>query len=240
MGSSKQSFVEADLAETIKMCLGSVATPPLLSADENKKLGQLHSALIPFVVIRHRSREETDAGSLFIQSMASDAVQVFPLLIGGFKKSIALSFRGILESALRYIYYIDHPIEYRKLVCAPFDYMKWSDLLDYASSHPDLLPYLANHDAIAEAKGMYSTLSKYVHGQSPDYSDINSYIVDYKYTPELLEWVLPLARSVAQSTVYLLLALSTRMLEKAPGEERRAVLGVLDATQKGALSRLRD
>jgi hypothetical protein len=117
------------------------------------------------VLWRFRLKRIPEHGQVFIEEIASDAVQILPQLATGFVKPFKLLARGFVENTLRHIYFIDHRIEFEKMNRLPKWYVSVEELFDYALDHPLLRDAEKQFDAINRMKMLYTDLSAAVHGR---------------------------------------------------------------------------
>ena len=105
-------------------------------------------------------------GKVFIEEIASDALQILPQALMGYGKTAKLLTRGIIENTLRHLYFSDHPIEFARMNRESKWYLSMESLFEYPKIHPAFLDTERKFDAINRLSTLYSDLSAGVHGRS--------------------------------------------------------------------------
>jgi hypothetical protein len=126
----------------------------------------IHANTYSLILWRFRVRGVPNHGQVFLEEIASDALQVLPQVMAGFSKTAKLLIRGVVENALRHIYFSDHPIEFQRMNREGKWYITIEQLCDYAKTHPAFLTVEKKFDAINQLSSIYSELSAGVHGRA--------------------------------------------------------------------------
>ena len=109
-------------------------------------------------------RETCAHGQVFIDELASDALQILPQVLSGYNKSSKLLTRGMIENVVKHVYFCDHPVEFARMHLPKKWYITVSELFDYMKHHPAFDDTRDKFDAVANLAGIYSELSEFVHG----------------------------------------------------------------------------
>src|SRR6516162_9617083 len=72
----------------------------------------IHENTYSLILWRFRLRNLPEHARVFIEEIASDALQILPQVLMGYSKTAKLLIRGIAENTLRHLYFADHPIEF--------------------------------------------------------------------------------------------------------------------------------
>src|ERR1700674_4341730 len=115
MAKRSHPSVATDLAAVLAYLKerGIVPATPQPTLLENAK--KIHRATYSLVLWRFRLRGLPDRGKVFIEEIASDALQILPQCLMGYGKTTKLLTRGIVENVLRHLYFSDHAIEFHKM-----------------------------------------------------------------------------------------------------------------------------
>jgi hypothetical protein len=127
---------------------------------------KIHGYTYSLILWRFRLRGLPDHGRVFIEEIASDALQILPQVLLGYSKTAKLLVRGIAENTLRHIYFSDHPIEFLRMNREGKWYLTIDQLCEYAKTHPAFWKIERKFDAINQISSLYSQLSAGVHGRA--------------------------------------------------------------------------
>jgi len=127
---------------------------------------QIHSLTYSLILWRFRLRRLPEHSKVFVEEIASDAIQILPQVLMGYGKTAKLLIRGIIENAFRHIYFSDHPIEYERMNREKRWFLTFDNLCEYTKAHPYYLKTEPQFDAIAQLTSLYSDLSAGVHGRT--------------------------------------------------------------------------
>ena len=127
---------------------------------------RIHRATHSLILWRFRLNGLTEHRRVFIEEIASDALQILPQALMGYGKTVKLLTRGIIENTLRHIYFSDHPIEFARMNRELKWYLPMEDLFHYPKIHPTILKLEDQFDAINRLSTLYSELSAGVHGRT--------------------------------------------------------------------------
>ena len=138
------------------------ASPSPVLLDHAKKI---HRATFSLILWRFRLRGLPDRGKVFVEEIASDALQILPQCLMGYGKTTKLLTRGIIENVLRHLYFSDHPVEFERMNREQKWFITMTELLAYALAHPVFLKTEPRFDAINRISSLYSDLSAGIHGR---------------------------------------------------------------------------
>jgi hypothetical protein len=105
-------------------------------------------------------------GKVFLEEIASDALQILLQILMGYSKTAKLLTRGIIENTLRHIYFIDHPIEFQRMNRERKWYLTIEALIEYGKAHPIFIDTEPKFDAFNQISSLYSDLSAGIHGRT--------------------------------------------------------------------------
>jgi hypothetical protein len=123
------------------------------------------------LAIWSRQLEEADEGNPalpFIREMQAQGQNASALASLSLYKAAAASVRGLVETALYYVYFRVHPAELATLLRDPSYYPDKKFLLSYLKTHiPNFTARQEVLGLISELEPWYSDISAVVHGQVP-------------------------------------------------------------------------
>lgn len=126
----------------------------------------IHKYTYSLILWRFRLEGIPDGGRVFLDELASDAIQVLPQVLAGYNKTAGLLIRGIIENTLRHIYFSDHPVEFARLNRDRKWYLPTEQLFEYARNHFDFFVTETRFDALSQLSSLYSELSGIVHART--------------------------------------------------------------------------
>src|SRR6266851_3315275 len=110
---------------------------------------KLHRATYSLILWRFRLKNLPEHGQVFIEEIASDALQILPQALMGYGKTTKLLARGVIENTLRHLYFTDHPVEFARMNREKKWYLSIEDLIEYLLSHPTFIETEPKFDAVA-------------------------------------------------------------------------------------------
>lgn len=200
-----------------------------------------HKAVYSLVFWRFRLRRIPIHGSVFLDELASDALQVLPQSLMGYNKAANLLIRGVIENALRHIYFSDHPVEFARLNNTKKWYVSIEDLFEYLHNHPLFIETRQSFDAPANLKSCYSELSEYVHvseyvhGRTVGHLQLKKAFEHLVFDYECSERVSALLSRSAESVNFLMAVFHSEQVSKLPSDDRAIYLQTLNSTARRAL-----
>jgi hypothetical protein len=157
--------VAADFAELMpflkKRGIVSTCAPSLISVAK-----KIHASTYSLILWRFRIKNLPAHGKVFINEIASDALQILPQTLMGYGKTASLLTRGIIENTLRHVYFSDHPVEFFRMNRDNWWFMTMEELFKYVKLHPLFVDSEPKFDAINRLNSLYSELSADIHGRT--------------------------------------------------------------------------
>jgi hypothetical protein len=229
---------DADCVAVVEYLKAQTMYPAAPSGVCVEKTREIHRLTHSLVLWRFRLKRIPDHGQVFIEEIASDAVQILPQLVTGFVKPFKLLARGFVENALRHIYFIDHRIEFEKMNRLPKWYVSVEELFDYALDHPSLRDAEKQFDAINKMKMLYADLSAAVHGRRVQDFQMKIALSKITYGDAMFtEEAKTLARCT-EAVNYTLAAFHLTQFRSFGVADRKIILSTLSQTAKKALTGL--
>src|SRR5580700_3028951 len=109
------------------------ASPPVQLVSEAKKL---HRATFSLLLWRFRLKHLPEHSRVFVEEIASDALQILPQALMGYGKTTKLLTRGVVENTFRHLYFSDHPVEFARMNLERKWYLGIEELVEYLLAHP--------------------------------------------------------------------------------------------------------
>ncbi len=127
---------------------------------------RIHRVTHSLILWRFRLKGLPDHSRVFIEEIASDALQILPQALMGYGKTAKLLTRGIVENTLRHLYFSDHPVEFARMNSGTKWYLSIEDLFEYPKMIPEFVRFEIQFDALNRLSSLYSDLSAGVHGRT--------------------------------------------------------------------------
>jgi len=226
------TLLASDLTEVIQLLQSKGILPPNLTKEMADTTKAIHSATYSLILWRFRLHSLPPHGRIFLDEIASDALQILPQIMMGFNKPFKLLLRGIAENTLRHIYFIDHPVEFERMNRDTKWYMSVDGLLEYAKHHPQLMRVELKFDALAKISSLYSDLSAGVHGRSVRDLEMHSALKRIKFEPVVAAAHLDTLKKCAAAVNFILAIFHHTRVHKFPVQERSLLLRTMPAAAR--------
>jgi hypothetical protein len=166
-------------------------------------------------------------GQVYLNELASDAIQILPHSTMGFKKSSGLHTRGIIENLMRHVYFLDHRIEYQRQNLDLKWYMSAEQLFDYARNHPLFTQTEAKFNALGRLRQFYSEISAEVHGAKTVHLDQHTALKDLMLDMEIFKKQVVLTEKTVASVNFLLVVFHAERLIKIPANFQKVLFSTM-------------
>ena len=166
MSRPRSSSVAKDFDEVLQFFeeqLTISKNPPNSTIEIARKI---HGCTYTLIAWKFRLGKLPTRGRIYLDEIASDALQVLPQVMSGYSKTAKLLMRGMIENTLRHIYFYDHPVEFTRINKPGKWRVTVSAMFDFVSNHPEFFEIENKFDAVAKLSALYSELSMGVHGRS--------------------------------------------------------------------------
>jgi hypothetical protein len=224
MSAQPVTSVAEDFSEALAFLQerGIVSVPPPQEVVENAR--RIHSATYSLILWRFRLRRLPTHGQVFIEEIASDALQILPQIMMGYSKTARLLTRGIVENTLRHLYFSDHPVEFEWMNRDKKWHIKIQDLFEYARSHPIVSKSEERFDAINRLSALYSELSEAIHGRRVQDLEMRLALSKIKYADADAKTEARVIRRCAESCNFVLALFHRGKMAAFQTEDRRIIL----------------
>lgn len=204
----------------------SVVPTPIPSKME-AMARQVHRATYPLILWKFRISGLPPNASVFLDEVASDALQVLPQMLLGYTKTVHLLLRGVIENTLRFVYFYDHPIEFHQMNNKEKWYIGTDKLFDYIKSHPNHSIAEQRFDAINKAQILYSDLSASVHGRAAKDLESRASLSKVVFSPTEAAKDLQLAKKCSEAANFILSIENRSALAKFSLADRKLIFGAM-------------
>jgi hypothetical protein len=177
-------------------------------------------------------------GKVFIQELASDALQILPQALMGYSKSTKLLNRSLIENLLRHLYFADHPVEFQRMHGDKRFYIPVSALKEYALTHPAFWETERKFDAVNKLIGLYSELSAGVHGSRVHDLEMRIALKKISLKENTFNSQVKLVQQTVESINFLLAVYHNAQFRKLFLEDRRVILRTMVPKARQALMEL--
>jgi hypothetical protein len=223
------SALVTDFAEVVAL-LKERNTIPAQSTDAMIATAKrIHANTYSLILWRFRLRKLPVHASVFIEEIASDALQILPQILMGYGKTALLLIRGVLENTLRHIYFFDHPIEFQRMNREAKWFLTADDLFAYAKNHPDFLKTEPKFDALAQLASLYSELSAGIHGRAVRDLEMRVALRKIVYDQGFATKQAEMLRKCTQASNFLLAVFHRNQVKSFQADDRLIILRTMPA-----------
>ena len=230
--------VAADFTSVVSFLTDKGTIPAAAPEKLLENAKRIHRATFSLISWRFRLTHIPQHGKVFIEEIASDALQILPQVLMGYGKTAKLLIRGIVENTLRHLYFADHPIEFDRMNREQKWYVGMEELLDYAKIHPAFLRAESKFDAINRLASLYSDLSAGVHGRQVQDLEMRLALEKIVYSQPEASKQTQLVERCAQSANFVLAVFHQEQLARFQLEDRRIILQTIPSQGRNVLTHL--
>jgi hypothetical protein len=219
--------VAADFSEVVDHLKdrGILPTSPSLAITGVAR--NIHSRSYSLILWRFRLRGIPAHGSVFLEEVASDALQVLPQVLMGYSKTAKMLMRGIVENTLRHLYFLDHPIEFQRMNREAKWFLTMEALFDYGKNHPIFQQVESKFDALNQMSSIYSELSAGIHGRTVRDLEMRKALQSISYDQATAERESELMRRCTEAVSFIIAMLHHDRVARFRIEDRRVILNSL-------------
>ncbi len=185
---------------------------------------RIHRATFSLILWRFRLSGLPRRSRVFVEEIASDALQILPQMLVGYTKTTKLLIRGIVENLLRHTYFHDHPVEFERMNRDKKWYLPIDKLFEYQNTHPLFMATERQFDAINRLSTLYSDLSAGVHGRTVKDLEMRTALDRIMYTDVDARAVTELVERCAEATNFMLAVFHRSQLLRFTADDRRIIL----------------
>lgn len=189
----------------------------------------IHDHTYSMILWRFRLKKLPEHARVFIDEIASDALQILPQILMGYSKTAELLTRGIIENTLRHIYFSDHPVEFGRMNRDVRWYMTIDALLEYARSHPVFMESERQFDAINRISSLYHDLSGGIHGRTVQHLETRVALRKIVYDQMTAERHARQVQKCAEAANFLIAIFHRDQVASFQAIDRRIILRTLPA-----------
>lgn len=242
MGTGKKTrhptTTEDDLQEVVEFLQSKNILPSRIPARVLNATRKMHSLTYSVILWRFRLPSLPEHGRVFLDEVASDALQVLPQALMGYRKTTTLLIRGLTENLLRHIYFSDHPVEFQRINRDKRWFIQTEDLFDYIKQHPTYYDTEKKFDAINRLKTLYHDLSAGLHGQKVTHLELRRSLREIRFEQSVFDEQVLSLKKCAEATNFLLSAFHIERFRKFPQETRMIILRTMPPKARQILSGL--
>lgn len=219
---AQSDSVEQDFKQVLLFLEKRRFLPSVIPSQLTAGLRRIHFCIYSVSIWSHFLKLPTH-GQVYLNELASDAMQILPHAAIGFKKSSRLLTRGVVENLMRHIYFSDHPIEYKRQNLDAKWYMSAEQLFDYARNHPLFTQPEKKYNALGRLRQLYNELSAEVHGGKAAHLDQYRALKDVKLNMQALARQVSFLEQTVANTNFLLVIFHSDRLNKIPSNFQKVI-----------------
>jgi hypothetical protein len=212
--------------------------PESLRASQIATAKKIHAATYSLLLWRFRLRPSEAHRRVFVEELASDALQILPQALMAFNKATKLLNRSIIENVFRHLYFADHPVEFKRMHLDRKWYVPMAALKDYAKTHPLFKDTESKFGAISNLIRLYSELSEGVHGSRVEDLEMRVALQKIKFHEKSFATHAKSVEKTTEATNFVLAAFHNTQFRKFAVEDRRTVLRTMPPKARQVLVHL--
>jgi len=221
--------VTSDFEEVVEFLkqrhiLAEDPSPDIIAAARS-----IHAATYSLILWRFQAKRLPSHSHVFLDEIASDALQILPQALSGYRKTTLLLVRSIVENVIRHIYFSDHPVEFRRANREKKWYLTFENLFDYLRNHPDFVEAEPRFDGINRLSTLYDELSAQVHGRKVTHLEMRRALREIALDTEVFRKQVKLVERCAESSNFLLLVFHRHRVRRFPDDCQRTILATMPA-----------
>ncbi len=227
-----------DLAGVLAFLGSKQVAPSPMRAGMLEHAKRIHRATYSLILWRFRLLKIPEHGQVFIEEIASDALQILPQILMGYGKTAKLLTRGMIENTIRHIYFSDHPIEFGRMNMDRKWYVSIEDLFQYALIHPLFSRTEPLFDSIGKLKSAYDELSAGIHGRKVINLEMRVSLKDIAYHEDAAKVETLLVERCASPINFLLSMFHRDQFRKFQADDRRIILRTMPPSARNIVGTL--
>ena len=230
--------VEKDLSEVTIFLerLKTLGSP--IPVEKKSLMRKIHYSTYSLILWKFRLKNLPLHGKPFIEEVASDALQLLPQLLLGYKKTVRLLGRSIIENTIRHIYFSDHPVEFARMNRDKKWYLEIKELFNYLKSHHDLCESAFLLGIVDELTSLYSDLSTGIHGTKVADLEMRRALKAIQYNQDAAVKEEELLRRLTAPCNILLTVFHRKRFSKFSSEDRRILIHSMSRSQRSELGKI--
>lgn len=210
--------------------------PKASSAEMVTAAKKMHRATFSMILWRFRLKRLPEHSKCFIEEIASDALQILPQALMGYRKTVDLLIRSITENTLRHVYFSDHPIEFHRMNREAKWHLSTEELIRYPLMHPKFPN--TTKDALSQMGTLYSDLSAGVHGRTVDHLEMRSALAAIQFEQMVFSRQTRFVEKCAATTNFVLAVFHHEAVTRFQLEDRRIILNSMPVASRKIWSNL--
>jgi hypothetical protein len=215
---------KTDFTEVMKLFLQRGIVPPNPPPKLMETAKVIHRYTYGLILWRFRLGELPPHSAAFLDELSSDALQILPQTLMGYDKTTSLLIRGVLENALRHVYFSDHPVEFARLNRDRKWYVGMDSLFEYARNHFDFVVTEPKFDCVSQISSLYSSMSETVHGRTVHNLELREALAQIAFDQELATRHAANVVKCAQAVGFLLAIFHRKALRTFSSNDRSFLL----------------
>jgi hypothetical protein len=224
MAGAGRNILSDDFSEVHDYLTSRGIFDPSDSEAKIKYARLIHKYTYSLNLWRFRLEDIPEHGKLFLDELASDAIQVLPQSLEGYNKTTGLLIRGIIENLLKHLYFSDHPVEFFRLNRDRRWYLTTDQLFEYARNHYHYIITEPKFDALSQLSSLYSELSEIVHARAVRNLETRTVLATIKSSDKSMKRHSLHIAKCAQAANFLLAIFHRNQMKEFAAAERRIIL----------------
>jgi hypothetical protein len=232
MAKRRIASVDEDFSRVLRFLKSSGMVPKVAGGQLTESARRIHRCTYSLILWRFRLKGMDEHAAVFLEEIASDALQILPQTLMGYSKTAKLLTRGIIENTLRHLYFIDHPIEFARMNRDGKWFPTMEMLFEYPKIHPVFRVAEKRFDALNRLSTLYDDLSASVHGRTVQDLEMRLALQKIVYEEHTAKEQARVTERVTEATNFVLARLHSDQVASFGTDDRRIILQTMPARAK--------
>ena len=194
------------------------------SAKILSSMREIHAATYSLFLWRYLLKHLPEHSIVFLNEISSDAIQILPLGLQGYRRPTLILIRSIIENCCRHIYFSDHPIEFILANQEKKWFISQEELFKYLNRHPLLKKSQKRLPAINKLQTLYDDLSAKIHGRKIQHFEMRRALTQISFNQAEFEELKKYVKRCSASVNFLFMLYHQEATQKFQEEFKRIIL----------------
>jgi len=160
----------------------------------------------------------------YIITIKSSLINSLKIALLSLEHELYLDYRNILESLLKYFYFLENPMKY--VIYNWDNYISFSnDLIEYFKKHPYFKPYVSTN--LWEIKKIYWEISEKLHDPILSKIKNTNFLNEIEYDANIISWWLKMFEKMFKKLVFFSAIFNKNIINDLPNESRDLIISIM-------------
>lgn len=201
---------------------------------------KLHKSVFSIASFVYEISELNSERMDFLNEVRSDYIELLLCICLNIKKSVFSSTRSSIEHVLLHIYYKEHPIEFEQLSSNPDPKIPTQFFFEYVKKHPYLIKFKGILKNIQFLETEFHNLSKFMHGPSKNYLQLDKSIDDKKFSKTQEKMIIENIVKLSDHLLTILIIFHWNEFKTIPSQKQTTIMSNVSYLNKRTINKLNE